>query len=471
MRNPTRRALGLLAALGLVSGGLAAGPVVAGAAAASAGCPVVNQSTGAVSPAPAPGVFWKFCDLSGANLSGADLAGASLYESGGTNVNLSGANLSGAFLDFWWGTATNWSGADMTGAELNWGQFGGNDLANADLDNANIQYAHLNGATVTGATWAGAYWFDTICPDGTNSDLYDDGCFSPLNTSTPTAHPVVEIGTPGSDGWYSSIQEVVWNWADSGPLATTDCTGDTWPPAGASGDPLTLTASCADLAGHTGNATFSADVDPGAPSVVVTGVRSSARYLYGRVPRAGCRTSESPSGVATGAHVKVTGGSSLHTGVYTATCSGAVTVAGVAQAAPEHATYSVVFGFGGFATPRAGSAVAKHSSWLKATFHLVTAAGKPIPAWLARRVSDADALLLQLTGPNLGSTGRSTLCGWNAGAGAFSCALSIPGNVKTGKSSRYHLALLEQVVTGWHEGAFIVAPAVHGVNPEVITFR
>jgi hypothetical protein len=468
IRFYARSALGLMAALGLAGGVLAVSPGLAGAIAASSSCPTVNRSTGAVSPAPSPGVYWKDCDLSGANLSGADLAGASLYESGGTNVNLSGANLSGAYLDFWWGTATNWSGADMTGAELNWGQFGSNDLTDADVDNANIQYANLGSATVTGATWTGAFWFDTTCPDGTNSDVYDDGCFSQLNTSTPTAHPTVEIGSPGADGWYSSIQEVVWNWTDAGPL-TTDCTGDTWPPAGASGDPLTLTASCEDLAGHTGTATFSADVDPRAPSVSVTGVRSNAQYRYGRVPRAGCGTSESPSGVATTAHVKVTGGSRLGIGVYTATCAGAVTVAGVGQAAPVHATYTVVLGIGGFETPRAGSAVDKHSDWLKATFRLVTGSGKAIPGWLARRVSAADALLLRLTGPGLGRGGRETPCGW--ASSRFSCALSIPSAVRTGKNHKYELSVLEQVVVAPHLGSFIVAPAVRGANPETISFR
>jgi hypothetical protein len=50
----------------------------AGPAAASGTCPTVNSVTGAVSPAPAPGVTWQGCVLANANLSGSDLTGANL---------------------------------------------------------------------------------------------------------------------------------------------------------------------------------------------------------------------------------------------------------------------------------------------------------------------------------------------------------------------------------------------------------
>jgi hypothetical protein len=74
--------------------------VLPAATAGAATCPTVDSGTGAVSPAPAPGVDWSGCDLTGANLTGADLSGA----------NLTGANLHLAVI-----TSANFTGATLTG--------------------------------------------------------------------------------------------------------------------------------------------------------------------------------------------------------------------------------------------------------------------------------------------------------------------------------------------------------------------
>jgi uncharacterized protein YjbI with pentapeptide repeats len=44
------------------------------------------------------------------------------------------------------------------------------NLSNADLSNADLSNAVLVNANLTGATLGGVQWFNTICPDGTNSD-------------------------------------------------------------------------------------------------------------------------------------------------------------------------------------------------------------------------------------------------------------------------------------------------------------
>ena len=175
----------------------------------------------------------------GANLSGADLYGADLSDSVIINSNLSGAdlrwawltnsNLSGSdlsyaqldFIDF--GYAANLSnvsfrGVDLVNVEFNWRisfhgvdfsdsilgdfetpvfnhvNFSGADFTQSDIlsgsfDFVDLTYsnglawvsdgAYFENSDLTGATNAvphNSYWFNTICPDGTNSDDNGDTC-------------------------------------------------------------------------------------------------------------------------------------------------------------------------------------------------------------------------------------------------------------------------------------------------------
>lgn len=120
----------LVAALSLALG--VAGLAGAAPAAAVVTCPTVDPSTGAVTPAPASGVFWAGCDLSGADLSGADLYSANLSTANLAGANLNGANLRLAIL----------SGSDLTGA----------DLTNANLNSASLDGTIFAGATLTGVS-------------------------------------------------------------------------------------------------------------------------------------------------------------------------------------------------------------------------------------------------------------------------------------------------------------------------------
>ena len=120
------RLLRLTVPLGLVAAALVmwAGPAQA------ATCPTVDPSTGAVSPAPGPGVQWAGCDLTGA-----DLAGANMTQGNLSNAELANANLTAATL----------KGLDLGSA----------DLTNANLTNAQLMQAILSDATFTGATLTG----------------------------------------------------------------------------------------------------------------------------------------------------------------------------------------------------------------------------------------------------------------------------------------------------------------------------
>jgi hypothetical protein len=75
-------------------------------------------------------------------------------------ASLRGADLSGA----------NLSGADLTFVDLRDTILIGADLSGADLRLAIVGNADLSGADLSGASLIAVSWYNTICPDGTNSD-------------------------------------------------------------------------------------------------------------------------------------------------------------------------------------------------------------------------------------------------------------------------------------------------------------
>ena len=176
-----------------------AGLVFSAGPAAAATCPTVDPGTGAVSPAPFPGVQWPGCDLTGANLASGDISGGNLFGANLTNADLTGAvltstdlmsadltnaNLTDADLKQAMLSGTTMAGATLTGvssgfisgtpaslpsgwilannylvgpgANLQFAGLSGSDLTNADLSNADLTNAKLAQVTLTGATLTGA---------------------------------------------------------------------------------------------------------------------------------------------------------------------------------------------------------------------------------------------------------------------------------------------------------------------------
>jgi hypothetical protein len=148
--------------------------------------------------------------LTNVTVTGDDLGGATLTSATLTGVDLSTTNLEGgtksggidgapvALPQHWEfvngylvGPEANLSNASLAGlnlanADLLYADLVGADLTSVNLDGANLTWANLAGATVTGATFTGATWYYTNCPDGTNSNKYIAGCFSPVDTTPPT---------------------------------------------------------------------------------------------------------------------------------------------------------------------------------------------------------------------------------------------------------------------------------------------
>jgi hypothetical protein len=351
---------------------------------------------------------------------------------------------------------------DLEGANLAFAALTGANLTGATFTGADLTGASLAGATVTGATWTTVTWLDTTCPDGSNSNAYVDGCFSALDTTPPSAAPAVTAGTAGTGSWYTAPVTVTWNWTDDGTISTASCT--TSSTAKANGDPVTLTATCTDLAGNVGHDSYQVDVDATGPSVTVTGVRQRGVYAVGKVPAAGCTTTD-VSGVVTAAKVSVVAAGSQGVGKVTATCAGATGVSGARQHAPVRAVYTVAYGFDKFSTPAAGSTVARSPATLTVRFRLAGASGAGLPVSVSSALAAARHVHVTLTGPGIAVT-RAT-CSWLSSVRKFSCVLSIPSGVKTGTSHRYVITVTENPGSG-----FVAVPTrTKAAGSEVIHFR
>ena len=112
------------------------------------------------------GNYSAFVDLTWADLYQCNnMSGAQLYGADFSNACLHGAILLGANL-----FGATFNGADLSNADLS-----GADMGYADLSSANLKNANLSGVLLDSVTW-----WNTICPDGTNSNSHDNTCVGHL---------------------------------------------------------------------------------------------------------------------------------------------------------------------------------------------------------------------------------------------------------------------------------------------------
>lgn len=285
-----------------------------------------------------------------------------------------------------------------------------------------------------------------------------------VDSTAPTASPSQSPAANGA-GWNKSDVTVAWNWADDqggSGIDPANCT--TSSVSSGEGDPITLNASCTDQAGNTGDASYNVRVDKTAPTVSVTGVTDGGQYVLGAGPAPSCKTTDNLSGVATAATVSITtppGG----VGSFTATCSGAVDIAGNPQAASVSVTYTVVYGFGGFLAPLPKSTLSKSGSSIAVKFRLTDADGVPISPGASAALAAAGKVQVTLAGPP--AITQTTPCSWDALNLFFQCNIKTPKGLLTGFGNPYTITAYEDVGTG-----FVPAPPVGtAVNPETIYFK
>lgn len=139
-----------------------------------------------------------------------------------------------------------------------------------------IAYALDGGATVTTAggsasttvTTEGTHAFSYLARDNAGNASASQALSVKLDKTAPAAAPAVTAGTAGANGWYTTAVTVSWNWSDgvSGLNAASCPSTSTSSGQGA----ITLTATCQDLAGNSGSASYAVKVDTAGPAVTVS---------------------------------------------------------------------------------------------------------------------------------------------------------------------------------------------------------
>ncbi|HET7017789.1 MAG TPA: hypothetical protein VFI65_27955 [Streptosporangiaceae bacterium] len=164
-------------------------------------------------------------------------------------------------------------------------------------------------------------------------------------------------------------------------------------------------------------------IDTTTPKVSLTGVRNGAVYPFGHVPAAACQSTDTVSGVAKAAVLKIT---TSGAGSFTASCTGAVSVAGAAQAQTVSASYTVDYGFAGFTAPRPGATVSTSSHRITVRFRLDGAAGQAIGNSTGKSLAGRHLVRVSLSGPRIKAV--TALCNWDSAGHGFVCTVSRPAS-------------------------------------------
>lgn len=107
---------------------------------------------------------------------------------------------------------------------------------------------------------------------------------TPPDTSAPTASPSQAPIANGA-GWNNSDVTVTWNWADEAGGSGIDNASCTTSSVSTGEGAVTLNATCKDLAGNTGNASYTVQVDKTAPTIsaAATSAPNGAGWYNGDV--------------------------------------------------------------------------------------------------------------------------------------------------------------------------------------------
>lgn len=204
--------------------------------------------------------------------------------------------------------------------------------------------------------------------------------------STPPVATPSATGTLGTNQWYTSDVTVDWNWTDNAGgsgIDAANCT--TSSTSTGDGNPITLSATCKDLSGNTGTASYGVKVDKTKPTL--SPVVSPNPVLLNGSATVSAGAADVPSGLASSScGVLVT--SSV--GAKSVTCSATDNAGNSNSATASYTVLTVIYNWSGFFQPvdnlptlnsvKAGSAIPVKFSLAGNQGLSIFAAGYPVSA-------------------------------------------------------------------------------------------
>jgi hypothetical protein len=173
------------------------------------------------------------------------------------------------------------NGIPVPGKTINFYQDSGNYIYDAtDTLIASSGPTDINGAASASyvANKSGSYFvFARYAGDVTNKTVVNDTCttmpdrvtFQVLDIIAPTATPS-QNPPANTSGWNNTNVTVNWNWADNTGGSGIDPANCTVSSTSSGEGEIVLNASCKDLAGNTGSASYTIRVDKAPPTLTVT---------------------------------------------------------------------------------------------------------------------------------------------------------------------------------------------------------
>jgi Subtilase family len=358
-----------------------------------------------------------------------------------------------------------WSGWFTTSPAI--GQVTADDPSN--VSSLSCTGAAVSGLTAIGTTSASATL--TVTAEGstdvtcTATDGYGDAGADPtsvnaatvqIDTHAPVASPTASPA-PNGNGWNNTDVQVSWNWTDAAGGSGIDAANCPTSSTSAGEGVLTLTASCADVAGNTNSAGYAVQVDKTAPTF--DPVISPNPVILGGAASVTSGAADLGSGLASESCGPL---DTATIGPKTVTCTATDNAGNTAGA-----TVSYVVGafFDSFISPLPRSTLAKSASTIPVKFTLGDANGTLSAAASAAMAANGQ-VRATLSGP--GSDGPvlvAATCTWNSATAFFQCNLKTPKRLLTGAANPYYVTAQEKGTTG----SFFSAPGTG--NPEAVYFK
>ncbi|RIK44388.1 MAG: hypothetical protein DCC55_02805 [Chloroflexi bacterium] len=212
--------------------------------------------------------------------------------------------------------ANGWNNTDVT-VPWNWAD---------NVDGSGIHSA--NCTTSSTSSGEGSMVLEATCADLAGNTGY--GSYTIFVDKTAPTISAAATSAPNAAGWYNGAVTVEFTCADALSGIPADACPASQTLAGEGAAIASTPQTVTDNAGNTSNLSnvIIAQIDQTPPVVTVTGVSEGGVYPLESAPAPGCDTQDALSGVATAATVVISGGNEDGTGDFTATCSGAVDMAG-----------------------------------------------------------------------------------------------------------------------------------------------